>query len=171
VHRVEITITDGKWIQTHAFDISVTSDTVEIESVDSESEPSSAVPVIQDGNGSETSMTEATQEQEKVGDSMTAFPAVQSEEYGLVPVDQEAEKPAGGVVLGEAVTLPRTASKVGFFGASLAVAALSAAIFLWADARWNILGSVRSSVRYARGEQIGLDIDNGMRVKKRKIRI
>jgi hypothetical protein len=168
VHRVEMVITDGKWRQTHAFDVVVVSEATELETV---------APSTGGTAGGRTNAVEniGPEEQAPVtGEEIVAdmpTPVSQPEDYGFVPIDQVDAQPAQGTVLGEATTLPNTASFTGVIGVSLGLAIVAAGAFLWADVRWNISEKFVTRIQYERGHQVGMDTGKGVVVKKRKMRL
>lgn len=178
VHRVEIAVTDGKWIQNHSFDVSVT-------------EPSSdsAIPGMVEGSRSldendVQGAADAVKGKEQVAG--TAVPVTEGsgpldpEEYGFVQIGEAGKSvevsrrnsSSSSAVLGEATVLPNTASFGGILVVSIGVGITVLGIFLWLDTRWDISGTLLTSVRFGRGEQITMDVKkNGSKIKKRKVRL
>jgi len=177
VHRVEIVVTDGKWIQTHSFDVSVTEPTPD--SVIPETVESSESPEAEEVQGVSDAIKDNGQEAGAAGTAGSVTEGsdpLDPEEYGFVQIGEERESSAvsgrnRGAVLGEATALPNTASFGGVLAVSVGVGVIALGIFLWIDTRWNISGTLLTSVRFERGEQITMDVKNGSKVKKRKIRL
>lgn len=167
VHRVEIVITDGKWRQTHAFDVVVASETTELETVAPSSGSGTDIVPSQTGSTSSSSVTPV----EEGSDAETPTLVTQPEEYGFVPIDQVESQAPDGVVLGEATTLPNTASFTGVVGLSLGAAIIAVGIFLWADVKWSLSDRMITRIQYERGRQVGMDMGSGVVVKKRKVRL
>jgi hypothetical protein len=175
LHRVELVVTDGKWIQTHAFDVSVTEPT-----------PDSAIPDSVDGSespdaedvqgASSVAIVDGSDVSGKSGRVSEGSAHSDPEDYGFVPIGEAMESSAvsgndSGAVLGEATTLPDTATFGGVLAVSSGVGVIALGLFLWVDTRWDISGTLLTSIRFERGEQITMDVRNGSKVKKRKIRL
>ena len=74
-------------------------------------------------------------------------------------------------VLGAGSSLPKTALSGWMLALAVGCGVISMAAFLWADAKWNIVSQLSSSVQYRRGKQIAMDMGEGVTVKKRKIEV
>lgn len=171
-HRVEISVSDGKQVRTQTFDVVVAAGTSSqapegggtleeslVESINGGSEPSESDsgPVTSNGTASE------------LGSAVSSSDA---DESGLLPVEQpEVIVAQQAEVLGTGTSLPKTAVSKWFLVAAIGCGVVAAGAFLWADGRWNIVSNVSSSIQYRQGNQIEMDMGDGVTVKKRKIEL
>ena len=164
-HRVEISVSDGKWVQTQTFDVvvhgedeesGVLLDSEEVVSEETDMGQSSGGVVEEESTADDMSSAETEQDSE-------LLPI--SEPDGVVAAAQET------AVLGESSSLPKTAVSKWVIVAAIGFGIMSAGFFLWADGKWDLLAQVQSSVQYNRGKQIAMDMGEGVTVKKRKVRV
>lgn len=171
VFDVKITVSDGKWIDTQVYKIYILEEgelkwdeDFEVGSGDDGDGSDSAGPGESESSSS-SSGTSSTSDSERNQD-------MDPEEYGLTPVVADAGDQGGADVLGATDTqLPNTALFSGLLGGSAGFAAICVAIFLWADARWNIVNGMSLNRKYANGEQIAFKVAGGRIVKKREIKL
>ncbi len=156
---VEILVSDGKWLKRHTFSIVVMGDSTEATVVEPDT--------IEDVQGISDARVQ--------GNSRDAASTGNSDEYGLYDGSGggTADRSANGdneAVLGVSDQLPDTGIlpevKL-WFGVGI----VALGLFLIADVRWNISGNLFSRVQYEQGKQIEMEVGNGLKIKKRKIRI
>lgn len=161
-YEVEIQVNDGKWISTQSFEVTVTAGPADN---------------VFDDDGEDVEGVESVQTQGQQSDASLpgGNEVADSSWRGFVPVDESAVQTtvsqSESLVLGESTGLPKTAVATWILAAGGALGIISVAVFLWADARWNVVHSVFNTLQYERGRQIGMNIGEGMTVRKRKVRI
>lgn len=149
-HRVEVTVSDGTWVDTQTFEIDVLSAGGDA------------------GGGSGTVVDQ--RDDPVIAENPHIVPADATRaDSGLVPVSSSSIQ-TEPEVLGEA-TLPQTSIFTGVLGLSVGVGIVALALFLWIDTRAGISERTVSWVQYQRGRQIKMDVGDGVKVKKRKIRV
>lgn len=167
---VKITVSDGKWLDTQRYQIHILEDgELNWDEDDGGSGDSGfgSGESMSDTSGSDESGSNASLIQNQGGDQES-----DSEEYGLAPVVSDSGNRSGGDVLGTSDTqLPNTSLFSGLLGGSAGFAAICVAVFMWADARWNIVNKISLNRKYAKGEQITFKAAGGRVVKKREIKL
>lgn len=164
-HAVEIWVTDGSKVNSQKYEVDVS---LASESGSTETEEGSQVgeedvsPMI-----SETTETYSTDEDEALSfHGLSAGTGSQGDQTNSI-IAQSSE----GAVLGVVTQLPETAI---FGGAAVIILGgcfLSVAVFVWADGRWNLSRQFFSSVNYARGKQVKMEMESGVIVKKKSHRL
>lgn len=179
---VEISVSDGKWLDEQKFTIEVTggdgsSDSGNIQStlgVNSSSDNSSA----QNSNASDyfASANEETANSTSNSNSTNSTNAAQ--DYGLVAqstVSDSSDNSANnsvGQVLGESDTqLPDTALSPTFIALSGGFSLLVVGLFFYLDARMNLLETFGTNRDYNDGKQVIIRTSNGNIIKKRRIQL
>ncbi len=166
-HTVEVVVSDGKSLGTQTYEIVVDGDGGELEEGTDGNEDSS------NGGGFQVNDQRDGSSEERGGETLSE----DTSDYGLIATNEVATSQetegasSGAAILGETTELPNTASFRGVIGLAFGMAIVSLALYLWADARWNVSDRVVSMFNYQRGRQIGMDMGNGVTVKKRKIRL
>lgn len=153
-HDVEISVSDGKWLDTQKFRISV-----------------------DDGSGvlglSDTSRSSSSDESRS--DSTTQSSTSSSEDladHGLSSGATKDSNDSTAAVLAAASSSDSELPDTAVFGSvviiSLALGAICLGLFLWADSRWDLMGKLRLKLNYESGRQIQLTTQDGRIIKKRK---
>ena len=148
-HRIEVTVSDGMWVDTQTFELDV---------------------LDQSGAAIESSaVVDQRDNPVVVQDPPVNVPGNGLEDRGVVSTST-VDSPVRPSVLGES-TLPNTSIFTGVLGLSVGVGVVALAAFLWIDTRVNISERTFAWFQYQRGRQIKMDVGDGVKVKKRKIRI
>lgn len=143
---VQISASDGKWLNTQRFQITVSGED----------------DLVREGNSAqEDSSGDASPEEEG-----SASIRDDTSDYGISPVSQITEE--SGVVLGEQTELPETALPGRFLALTAGIAVFFGAAFLWADARFDLLSRFLLWYSYTRGQQIELKLGDGTVIDKKK---
>ncbi len=154
---VQISVSDGKWLSTQRFQITVNGD-----------ESSIAPATTEESNNSEDVVAENSNENADASDLS---------EYGLAPIsDTSSENEVSvenGAVLGasdeDLTQLPDTAVFNGVLVLSLGFSVLCVAAFLLLDARYGVVNRFTSWYAYSRGKQISLRLRDGSVVRRRRV--
>lgn len=145
---VEISVSDGKWLDTQKFKISVEGGVLGVQS-------SRVV--------SSSPSRETTTEVSNDGSTLSAGDDLVSSNLSDMNIPE---------VLGEsATTLPDTAISKGVLALSFGAGIVCVAFFLLADARFGLVDRVMTGVNYSKGRQISFRVGDGRVVKKRSVKI
>lgn len=141
---VTLKVSDGKWLGTQKFTITVS--TAEIEE-----------PV----NGSEQNSSAGSEQGEK-----------EQPPEEVEGIEAQVYEPVVQDVLGaEDAQLPDTAGVGLFMGISLSFAILVLAGYLWLDARYRLTDRIFQKIEYALGRQTSFQFEDGLVVKRRKSKL
>ncbi|MEA3357789.1 MAG: putative Ig domain-containing protein [Patescibacteria group bacterium] len=161
---VEIEVSDGKWLTTQTFQVEVV--------VEDESEETSGLggsgadpDDIHGGSGSIGS----NETDEVYSEHGLYRPSSESEVHDSA--SQQSNTPVQSVLGAQDTQLPQTAIFSGIVGFSLGAAILTVALYLSADAKWDITNRLFTKYRFECGQQIGLTGSEGVIVKRKKSRL
>ncbi|MDD3662213.1 MAG: putative Ig domain-containing protein [Candidatus Dojkabacteria bacterium] len=157
-HTVRVIATDGKWLKEQVFDIVVPL-------------PDGSVPEIQEEQSDERPSVDPEEDQpvsqsddiESVGSDQ----GVQGHEVSSTTVSETDSED----VLGVSETLPDTAVFKGWMVVGIGSGLTAMALFLWLDARFRFFGKAVDGWKYAHGQQIRMDVGEGISIKKRKVTV
>lgn len=186
---VEISVSDGKWLDEQKFNISVLSDS----SVDKNTAEGE-----QDGDGSSEGSGNSINSDDDLenlngddgtdNDSADSPTSASPEQYGIISGPDSSrqnsnttisqgspgysQSQSGGSVLGESDDrLPDTALDATVVTLSAGFAILCVSLFFYLDAKMNLMSLLSARVDYSNGEQIVVKTSKGNIIKKRRIEL
>lgn len=160
-HEVEIWVTDGVKvnIQVYQLDVSASQETDlngDVQGVTSENRDNVEV------ENYDLPYNDGTIELERI-----SFGAISKTNTGLSSPTISRDK-ENHEVLGAVTKLPDTAVFGGTLVLAVGAGVLAVGIFFWIDGKWGIFSRLRSMLNYERGEQISIETDDGVIVKKKQ---